>query len=207
MASARHQKMVGNLAALRRELLPKKFDPLGNYSDRVRARAAGYRLLAHAEIEQFLEDRCSEIAAQAIREWRSSRRPTVVIAGLLAFTERTVEPAPSSLVPPKPGASGGRKVEIDERILAIGASYNYVVRNNNGVKEPNLLSLLLPLGISTKKLDPTWLADMDSFGASRGLIAHSSIIRNSIDPANEYATIKRVTGPLRALDAELAALI
>ena len=37
-------------------MLPEKFSPTGDYSDRQLDRARGFRLLAHAEIEAFLED-------------------------------------------------------------------------------------------------------------------------------------------------------
>lgn len=203
--------MVRGLAKLRIELLPRNFDPLGNYKDRIRARAAGYRLLVHAEIEKYLEDRCLETALSAVRAWKSTRRPSPVLMGLLAFSERMVESAPSSLTSSAGSASAviawAKKVEIDEKIGQATSIYAHAIKNNHGVKEANLLALLLPLGLSTTKLDPTWLADMDSFGASRGLIAHASMVRTSIDPANELATVKRLVGPMRTLDNELTLLL
>ena len=59
--------------ALRRELLPRKFDPTGDYTDRVRTRAAGFRLLVHAEIEFYLEQISISAAQRAV--------PGVVPAG------------------------------------------------------------------------------------------------------------------------------
>ncbi|WP_438860322.1 hypothetical protein, partial [Achromobacter spanius] len=73
-------------------------------------------------------------------------------------------------------------------------------------RQKGRLNFLYP-GLSAAKLDPTWLADMDSFGASRGLVAHASMVRNSIDPANELATVKRLVGPMRVLDGELSMLL
>lgn len=208
MPSPRFVQMQRNLSALRREMLPRTFDPLDNYSDRVRARAAGYRLLAHAEIESFLEDICQNVAIKAMQIWDKERRPSPVLIGLLAFAERSVEGPPLALSSPNPNQHDAwqKKIDISLKLKNALDIYVYVIRNNHGLKEANLLSLLLPLGIEISKLDQTWLADMDSFGANRGTVAHTSIIRPSINPANEYESVKRLLPPLRNIDKDLFAL-
>lgn len=208
MPSPRFVQMQRNLSALRREMLPRIFDPLDNYSDRVRARAAGYRLLAHAEIEAFLEDRCKNVAIKAIQFWEKERRPSPVLIGLLAFAERSVEGPPSALISPNPNQQDAwrKKIDVGLRLKQALDIYVYVIRNNHGLKEANLLSLLLPLGMEISKLDQTWLANMDSFGANRGMVAHTSIVRPSINPANEYESVKRLLPPLRTLDRDLVTL-
>ena len=62
-------------------------------------------------------------------------------------------------------AGAHRHIDIGQRLLSIIATFHHHVRNeNHGIKERNLLSLLLPIGIAHGKIDPAFLADMESFG-------------------------------------------
>ncbi len=67
-----------------------------------------------------------------------------------------------------------------------------VVDMNHGIKENNILKVLLPLGIEITKLDKTWLSVMESFGSTRGRFAHSSSlsVQTSIDRNTELNRIK-----------------
>ena len=55
---------------LRNHFLPKLFDPTGSYSARQLDRARAFRLLAHAEIEWYLELVSSETANKAYEAWK-----------------------------------------------------------------------------------------------------------------------------------------
>jgi hypothetical protein len=97
------------------------------------------------------------------------------------------------------------KLYIANKIdLAVNAFIN-VITNNHGIKERNLLRLLLPIGVEVDNLDPIWLADMNSYGERRGLIAHNSRAkyraRQPIDPKDEFKAIKSlIRHGLRILD-------
>lgn len=54
--SKRFIELKGRLVELRQNLLPVKFSATGDYTDIQMDHARGYRLLAHAEIESYLED-------------------------------------------------------------------------------------------------------------------------------------------------------
>jgi hypothetical protein len=53
--------MRSRIDDLRDIFLPKEFDPTGSYEDDQRTRTIAFRLLAHAEIESFLEDRAKAL--------------------------------------------------------------------------------------------------------------------------------------------------
>ena len=57
-----------NLDRLRKSLLPRQFDPTGSYRyhRQVSARTLAYRLMVHAEFEDFLERRCKAVAKKAM---------------------------------------------------------------------------------------------------------------------------------------------
>ena len=89
------------------------------------------------------------------------------------------------------------KIKIDKKIeLALNAFYR-VIDQNHGLKEANLLALLLPIGIDSDDLDSVMLVTMDAFGKQRGLIAHKSATSyratQTPDPANELNKIQQIT--------------
>ena len=85
-----------------------------------------------------------------------------------------------------------------------------VIKENHGVKEANLLALLLPIGISTDDLDPIFLATMNSFGEQRGRFAHSSAAtyqtQQPPDPQNELSNITQILSYISDIDQLISAL-
>lgn len=215
MASPRYQQLEEQLKILRTCLLPKEFDPTGTYDDQdaVSTRALAYRVLAHAEIESFFEDRTLEPVSRAQMVWESTRHVSHVALCLLGFSGKEMAPPPTTLEAP---SDNKRKVwpalvDIGQRLLPIIATFHHHVRNDNhGVKEKNLLALLLPIGVAHGKIDPAFLADMESFGALRGLAAHSSgktTARQAVDPEAEQKRVLALLPGIEALDAEIDALL
>lgn len=102
-------------------------------------------------------------------------------------------------------------VDISERIKPVLAAFHNFVRNeNHGIKEKNLLALLLPIGVAHKVIDPRFLADMDSFGALRGAAAHTSTktaVRQGLNPADELARVDRLKAGILALDDQIEQLL
>ena len=92
-------------------------------------------------------------------------------------------------------------------VSSASASYVQTVRDNHGVRRRNLETLLYPLGIVEPRLDSTWLAQMDSFGATRGNYAHKSIkALNPPDPQSELADVNYLLQGLLKLDRVVCAL-
>lgn len=77
-----------------------------------------------------------------------------------------------------------------------------VYKKNHGIKEANVLALLLPLGIDGSHLDTTLLADLTSFGGLRGAVAHKSSVRVTTyaDPKSEYDTANQLVIALVSID-------
>jgi hypothetical protein len=74
-----------------------------------------------------------------------------------------------------------------------------------------ILALLLPIGIDSDDLDPAWLADMNTFGEKRGLVAHTSATSymtiQTPDPANELNTVTQIKNELLRIDELINNLI
>lgn len=201
--SARYRRMKQAVTRLRKSLLPRKFSVTGLYrnSHAVHIRAVSFRLLVHAEIEQFLEDRALELATAGLSAFKKSRVVTPVALGLVAFAGFETVKAPSKLG----GDSTNQRAYEDYGVLIERANraWRYELNNNHGVKETNVLALFLPLGINPADLDSTLLADLSSYGLSRGQAAHSSSVSVAklADPKDELQKANQLISDLRVLDA------
>jgi hypothetical protein len=202
--SARYRALSPRLTELRRHLLPAQFDPTQPYSPRQVDRIRGYRLLAHAEIEACIEDLVAATVTAAWTGWKADGQARTCLIALVAYYEGDLGGPPATLAP----QSKKVLVHLAERIdRARNHHVNQVVQRNHGIRERNLLALLLPVGVRDGDLDKTWLATIDSFGAQRGDTAHQSgRTQQQPDPQQELQTVQAIASGLAKLDATLSAL-
>lgn len=199
--STRYKELQRGVRKLRGALLPGKFDPTGSYrsAERTHLRAISFRILVHAEIESFIEDRSHELFDQAWKAWDNDKVPSRALSALLAFSGHSMPTPPSRL-----GSS--KKNDYDDIDSPLSRAKKHwkeqVYKNNNGVKEGDVLALLLPLGINGKELDTTLLADLTSFGGSRGAVAHKSSVgvTSYADPKSEYDHANQLVRALETID-------
>jgi hypothetical protein len=155
---------------LAKRFLPALPSPTGDYTEEELDHARGYRLLVHAEIEAFLEDRCKSIANATLKNFRAGGRPSYTLLNLIAFhfvqsslTESFVKDVFAS-----------NKKHCQDAATQATSTYNWVLTKNNGIREKNFLRMVLPLGIAPIDIDSAWLSTIDSFGVNRGEVAHTS---------------------------------
>ncbi len=212
-ASPQYQALVKEHAKLCRDLLPKDFDPTGNYSPSVLTATLAYRVLSHAEIESYLEDRAFDTALYAIKAWKDKRKLSKILLGLLAFSGQEIESPPNAvdLSQPTQSPSWEDKIQLSNRIDSAMNVFHYAVRNNHGIKENNIHRLLLPIGIEFHELDPILIADLNSFAEERGVVAHLSSRKyrtnQQIDPKNELARVKSIIARLINIDQAIDKLL
>jgi hypothetical protein len=201
--SVRFRELANRLAELRRNLLPKAFSPTGMYNARQTDRARGYRLLAHAEIESYLEDRAREVARVAVAKWQTSRKAERVVVALVAFHHSQ---EPLTRIRLKELHSKNRN-HAEEAIHKANQRFHRQLANNHGIKEENVLEVLLPLGMDPSDIDTVWLSTMDSFASLRGETAHTSIrTHQPLDPKTEKGTVDQILLGLRDIDKKLSDL-
>jgi len=131
-------------------------------------------LLAHAEIEAYLEDISRTIMEDAADRWKRTGTATKRTIG--AVVEVTV----------------ARAVE----------SHRDRLTNNHGIKDKNLIRIFEPLGVDVGAIDTVWLAAMTSFGGLRGVVAHTSSIGATTlpDPMDALKLVKDLVTGLRKID-------
>lgn len=191
--------LVLRIRSLRSFFLPPP-NLTGTYSQAEYDRTAAFLLISHAEIEEFIEQRCLEIVDSVVDAWILDAKPRSTIVALAAFSHSDGENAV-----PKPDDTGPPKIRTVVREEK--RSYSKAVNNNHGIKSENLLRLLIPVGIRESQLPTQFLADMNAFGASRGKLAHNRIAANNRpDPKDSRRLLTRLVLELRRLDQKLLAL-
>lgn len=214
MASPRYVALQARVRELRRCLLPARFSDLGIYYDsaRVAVRALSFRVMAHAEIEAYLEERALEIADSAAVAWEAQQWVSLTTLSLLGFSGHHLSTPPDTLNAPGKNQekSWPDKTQIGNRLKnAITAYVKYVRVDNHGVRERQLMAMLIPLGIHPADLDPLAVADIDNFGHQRGETAHNSTagqITIGIDPKAELESALKIIRHLASIDGLLDTL-
>ena len=84
----------------------------------------------------------------------------------------------------------------------------WVKVGNHGIRERNVLKLLLPVGIREIEIESAWLATIDGFGNNRGTTAHQSAKKPQTipDPKSELETVKAILKGLVPIDRRLSEL-
>src|SRR3954471_11309050 len=160
MMTTRCKQFLNREKELRDTFLPKPRLSL-KYTRREQDLIRAYRLLVHAEIEAFIEERAEQTARRAVQLYRG-RKATRALLGLFAFEDRQSKELPETLDP--------SEHKLLTRAHKALNRYGYVISQNNGIKEENLSALLLPIGCHEPDLDPLWVTEMNQFGAERGAV-------------------------------------
>ncbi|MGO4710505.1 HEPN domain-containing protein [Chryseobacterium sp. 2TAF14] len=193
MAKSRKLKQLETrIGFLEREILPAARTD-GNYTKKEKDLIKSFILLCHAEIEFFIEDIAKEKIQVSLRNWNSTRNKSNCLKSVLAFIGNEIN---------FDNDSNGKI--LTHRMNRIVAHYfSSVIDKNHGIKEANILKVLLPLGIELHEIDVTWLSTMNSFGATRGLFAHSSNrVHSAIDRNTVLNQIKtQILPELEVIDS------
>jgi hypothetical protein len=203
--SKRFRILKKRLAEIRKNFLPREFSATASYTAKQIDLARGYRLLSHAEIEAFIEDIASTVIRSKVQRWEANRKPSNLLVAFLAcyhagWSESSDDPGAM------PEASR-KKVKNDaaEVVRLAFTQYMQKVRENHGVKDSNIKRLILPTGVALTDLDQAWLANLNSFGELRGIVAHTSVsTQQTLDPQNELQTVNSLIVGLSQLDELIA---
>jgi hypothetical protein len=153
------------------------FDPAdlnaATITQSLKARSAAFIVLAHAEIEYGIEAACYSISGQLST---ASEPAMAMLAWGMLQVRGTLDVA---------RLASKRKTPLS----VVADNYNVVVNANHGIKENNLYSLLLPLGVNVTALK-TDVLTLDAFGSRRGDLAHKplSMWRTTDLPSNHVTS-------------------
>lgn len=199
--SNRFRDLRSRITKLRNHLLPKTFDPTGTYTERQFDRARAFRLLAHAEIEWYLEEITFETANIAFDKWITHGWITQPLLAMVAYAGVDLGGMPNS-------NQQGTIRDLDWRVEQSKNGFNrYAKSGNHGIKIDNIFKLLLPVGIRESDIDQTWLYTTHSFGRLRGETAHlSNQVNHPPDPKTDVDTVRQILEGLSKIDQKLLEL-
>lgn len=214
MPSTRYRQMQSQVRQIGTALLPgRKGKDLIDLTPRLSMRALSYRILCHAEIESYLEDRVIEIALTADKSWKERGHICNSILCLLAFSEANLDKLPQTLKPPpnRKQADWENLIRPHKRLSGSVTKFINKIRNsNNGIKEQNIIEMILPIGFDPDLIDELLLADLNDFGTKRGSAAHTSVLGHvtvGINPNDERKQVERIISGLASIDGELNKLL
>jgi hypothetical protein len=148
------------------EMLPAS-SPTARYTHHEVFRMLGFRLLAHAEIEAFLEW-CAEDVATLYAAKNNSRTLSPKTQKYLVLHTRLV-----ASYPPR-SLSFSIPQDAYKIIKGMLNGHLSMINQNNGASEKDVLKLFVPLGCDSAFFDHRWLASLNALAAARGEVAHNS---------------------------------
>ncbi len=207
MNSTLYASLTHRIDELRRHMLPATFSDIGDYTEGERDIALGFRVLAHAEIEHYLEELATSTLDDCAKVFSTSNRVSRVILAFVASYQAGWATEVGEESPFTANSRAKPKEHFSEALnRAIGQYKESIIKGNNGVKAANLKTIFVPLGIdfreSSDEVDQTWLNSINTFGTNRGLTAHKSKrVHNQIDPKSEFDEVDAIVQGLKEFDA------
>jgi hypothetical protein len=183
------------------------------FTPRISVRALSYRILSHGEFESYFEARALEILMAADAAWKERQHISRTTLCVLAFSGATLAKLPDTLKPPanKKDANWDALIRPDKRIsTAISEFTYYLRRQNNGIKEENVIGMLLRIGLSPDDLDEGLIAELNDLGVKRGEVAHggaSGSVSKGVNPRDEHEQVERICEGILLLDETLTKLL
>jgi hypothetical protein len=158
-------------------------------------RLRAYRLLSHAEIEFYIENLVLSKIENEKAKWNSTKTITNSIGSLLSYSKFEFPNVSSHL------SEVSSRNDAHYRITTIITIYENNIKKNNGIKEENIIPILIPIGIEYQSISQTLLNNLSSFGRNRGNTAHnSSKVQQLINPNDEINIVSQILQELVDID-------
>ncbi|GAB5459182.1 MAG: hypothetical protein Hens3KO_22120 [Henriciella sp.] len=150
-------------------------------------------LLVHAAFESYLEQTALNAIIRATDKFKNNGEITKTLVALLvsnSFDELS-EKSKSRI---REDVTRSFEVAIE----SAKKRFSHTIRNNNGIKADDQRSILLPAGIDPEFVEPTVFHALNTFGGSRGAIAHGfQFIRHEHTKSSVLGEISTILHGLR----------
>ena len=159
---------------------------------------AAFKLLAHAEIQTYVEDRISECLGQSFQMWQQDRKVSRCLLGLVLRWAGPIAERDHF-------STSHNGPSVDELMNRCLSSARDEISSNNSIKREAFSRLASSAGFLAQELDGTLLAELESFGKTRGELAHKAVgkVRVLNAPSVEAQAAKNIVELLEQFDVEL----
>lgn len=178
-------------------------------------RLHSFRLLAHAEVQSFIEDVVQNALVVTEQMLDQGRKLThaghhlIVYSDILESADR--RQSQNSRYPlfrlDQASVQVGRDPDVLRKAIKL---HRKRVNENNGVKASNLRRLLMPVGFREYSLRPGLLDLLDAFGTARGQVAHATGVIGAMQlpsGSSELGIVWQILPGLHDLDNFAAKLL
>lgn len=178
------QQFLINIAQLKGAFLPAAKG--ASYSDKEETAAKAFLVFAHAELEDYFEKACRMKANKALYNLQTTGLTDITALSLMIYCGEKIS-KPTEIAKYK-------EREKDKELLrdfpqfnplstrtilgSLKAAINVhsaICSKNNGVKEANILPMVLPIGLDPFKIESLWILALNNFGVARGSHAHNGL--------------------------------
>jgi hypothetical protein len=190
--SVLYKNLKKRISSLKKQFL--SFNPSDSLLPQNQDNLRAFKLLVHTEIESYIENSVLAIWNKCENEWKTNKRVITPLVFLVMFSTSRFEADDKNNKP----------LTKDARISQILMSFKSVINDNNGIKKKNILKLVIPFGVDYSHIDQTWLSTIDSYGSSRGEVAHKSFaVQQPLDKNNELKNLDFVLKGLSKIDLKI----
>lgn len=174
---------------MNRQLKNEANDPIGYNFDTLNI--AAYRLLVHAELEEYIEAKAIEMLSEIKNDVVANGYNTIYFKNILAIACQVDE----ILSITKPFDD----TDFKTAALKIINCAESKVKKNNGIKKGSFIPLALFCGFDESSIDPILLTSLDSYGTRRGSVAHKGArhANNISAPSSEVSDAEKIISLLR----------
>lgn len=178
----RIQEIINNFAF--------KYNPMKVPTSRQQDLIRAMILLCHAEFEEYIEETASHLLEIGKEKWDTEKIANKNLAALFLDHEKM----PSS-----------QAKDITTKIYKVISDYKNDIESNHGIKKHNIYNMFNPLGYKEEDFDLTFMNELDSFGANRGEVAHSSCakVTTILDYNDEKNKIERILNEIKVFEDSL----
>lgn len=172
-----------------RQLRNEANDPIGYNFDALNI--AAYRLLVHAELEEYIEAKASEMLTEIKADILINGYNTKFLKNIMAIACQVEEVISITKPYDEP--------DFKDAVVKVINAAELKVKKNNGIKKNSFVPLSLFCGYDESSIDPILLSDLDSYGTRRGSVAHKGArhASNISAPSTEVNDAEKIINLLR----------
>lgn len=166
-----------------------------------------YVLLSHAAFEKYLENLVEIIMTRSISNFSSTNGERVNKCIISMISKKVISCYENSATLSKTKRKDAISKEMREVSLntndKLGDAQRLVLsilRRNHGIKIDNMNTIFNCIGIYPEEIDVSLCSDLDSFGVSRGGVAHVVQIQQVISKSQAIANVGSIKDKLLAFE-------
>ncbi|MCA6926738.1 MULTISPECIES: HEPN domain-containing protein [Pectobacterium] len=152
---------------------------------------AAYRLLVHAELEEYIETKALEVLKKIRSDVQLSGFGTKYLQNLLAISKQVETPLAINLP--------YNEADFKNVVESIIKNAEGKISKNNGIRKDSFIKMALFSGYEPAAIDNVLLNSVDSYGKRRGAVAHKGPrhITNFSSPSAEVNDAESIISMLR----------